>query len=51
MDNIAALYYADQFGLGLEAAGFAAGSFGLMHLFARTLGGVISDRFGGRARA
>lgn len=48
MDNIAALYYADHFGLGLEAAGFAAGSLGLMHLFARTLGGLVSDRFGGR---
>lgn len=48
MDNIAALYYGDRFGLGLEAAGFAAGSLGLMHLFARTLGGVVSDRLGGR---
>jgi NNP family nitrate/nitrite transporter-like MFS transporter len=48
MDNIAALYYADHFSLGLEAAGFAAGSLGVMHLFARTLGGYLSDRFGGR---
>jgi NNP family nitrate/nitrite transporter-like MFS transporter len=48
MDNIAALYYSDRFGLGLGAAGFAAGSFGLMHLFARTLGGAVSDRLGGR---
>jgi NNP family nitrate/nitrite transporter-like MFS transporter len=47
-DNIAAMYFADDFGLGLEAAGLAAGSFGLMHLFARTLGGYISDRCGGR---
>ena len=39
MDNIAALYYTDYFGLGLKAAGLAAGSLGLMHLFARTLGG------------
>ncbi len=46
IDNVAALYYSDHFGLGLEAAGFAAGSFGLMHLFARTLGGFASDRFG-----
>ena len=48
MDNIAALYYADHFGLGLGPAGFAAGSLGLMHLFARTLGGYVSDRVGGR---
>ncbi len=48
MDNIAALYYADRFGLGLASAGLAAGSLGLMHLFARTLGGVVSDRLGGR---
>lgn len=48
MDNIAALYYADFFGLGLESAGLAAGSLGMMHLFARTLGGAVSDRLGGR---
>ena len=48
MDNIAALYYADRFGLGLKGAGLTAGSLGLMHLFARTLGGVVSDRLGGR---
>jgi NNP family nitrate/nitrite transporter-like MFS transporter len=48
MDNVAALYYADRFGLGLETAGLAAGSLGLMHLFARALGGIISDRVGGR---
>jgi NNP family nitrate/nitrite transporter-like MFS transporter len=49
MDNVAALYYTDHFGLGLEAAGLAAGSLGLLHLFARTLGGYLSDRIGGRA--
>jgi NNP family nitrate/nitrite transporter-like MFS transporter len=48
MDNIAALYYTDYFGLGLKTAGLAAGSFGMMHLFARTLGGVFSDRLGSR---
>jgi MFS transporter, NNP family, nitrate/nitrite transporter len=48
MDGIAHLYYHDHFGLGPKAAGFAAGSLGLMHLFARTLGGVVSDRLGGR---
>ena len=49
MDNIAALYYADYFGLSLRSAGLAAGSVGLLHLFARALGGIISDRIGGRS--
>jgi NNP family nitrate/nitrite transporter-like MFS transporter len=48
MDNVAAIYYADHFGLGLKQAGLAAGSLGLLHLFARTLGGLVSDRLGGR---
>lgn len=46
--NIAALYFADYFGLGLFWAGMTAGLYGLMNLFARTLGGIFSDRFGGK---
>lgn len=42
--NMAALYYVDQFGLSLKTAGLAAGSFGLLALFARALGGIFSDR-------
>lgn len=42
--NIAASYYVDEFGLTLKAAGFAAGTFGLLALFARALGGIASDR-------
>ena len=42
--NIAAVYYVDHFGLSLGAAGLAAGSFGLLALFARALGGWLSDR-------
>lgn len=42
--NIAAVYYVDHFGLSLKAAGFAAGSFGLLALFARALGGWLSDQ-------
>jgi len=42
--NIAASYYVDEFGLSLKAAGFAAGTFGLLALFARALGGIASDR-------
>jgi NNP family nitrate/nitrite transporter-like MFS transporter len=44
VDNIAALYFTDYFKLGLTAAGFVAGSFGMMNLFARALGGIVSDR-------
>jgi NNP family nitrate/nitrite transporter-like MFS transporter len=49
MDNVAALYFTDYFGLGMRAAGLAAGSLGLLHIFARTLGGYVSDRFGERS--
>jgi len=42
--NIAAIYYVDHYGLSLGAAGMAAGSFGLLALFARALGGWLSDR-------
>ena len=45
INNIAAIYYMDYFGLGLKTAGLVAGLFGLMNIFARTLGGFISDRF------
>ena len=46
MNNIAALYYHDRFGLGVGLAGLVAGLFGLMNLFARTLGGAIGDKVG-----
>ncbi len=46
--NIAALYYHDYFGLDLATAGMMAGIFGLMAIFARTLGGFCSDRFARR---
>ncbi|MFM9437898.1 MFS transporter, NNP family, nitrate/nitrite transporter [Janthinobacterium sp. CG_23.3] len=42
--NIAAVYYVDHFGLSLKSAGLAAGSFGLLALFARALGGWVSDK-------
>ena len=45
INNIAAIYYMDYFGLGLKTAGLVAGLFGLMNIFARTLGGFISDQF------
>ena len=43
--NIAAIYYVDHFKLTLGQAGIAAGSFGLLALFARALGGWVSDKF------
>jgi len=46
INNIAALYYIDYFGMGLKAAGALAACFGLMNIFARTLGGAFGDKFG-----
>ncbi|MWL90085.1 MFS transporter [Cupriavidus sp. SW-Y-13] len=46
--NVAATFYVDRFGLSLSAAGMAAASFGLLALFARALGGYVSDRFARR---
>jgi NNP family nitrate/nitrite transporter-like MFS transporter len=48
IDNIATLYFVDHFNLGLFEAGLIAGSFGMMNLFARALGGVLGDKAGNR---
>jgi NNP family nitrate/nitrite transporter-like MFS transporter len=42
--NVAATYYVERFKLDLQSAGLAAGSFGLLALFARAVGGILSDR-------
>ena len=46
INNVAALYYYDRFELNLATAGLIAGLFGLMNIFARTLGGFFGDKFG-----
>jgi len=48
INNVAALYFTDSFGLSLAGAGLVASLFGLMNIFARTLGGVFGDRFGNK---
>jgi NNP family nitrate/nitrite transporter-like MFS transporter len=42
--NLATVYYVDRFGLDLKTAGLYVGTFGLLALFARALGGLVSDR-------
>jgi NNP family nitrate/nitrite transporter-like MFS transporter len=56
INNIAVLYFVDYFDAfkqmdsvdALKMAGLIASLFGLMNIFARTLGGVFGDRFGQR---
>jgi len=54
MNNIVAGYLYDQFDLDLTTAGVLASCYGLMNLFARSIGGLISDwssvKFGMRGR-
>ena len=46
VNNTAALYFYDYFNVNLVTAGAIAASFGLMNIFARTLGGIFGDNFG-----
>merc|ERR1712176_683006 len=43
MNNILATHFHDAFGVDLVAAGALAMSFGAMNLFARSVGGILSD--------
>merc|ERR1712070_888053 len=43
MNNIVTPYFYDQFGLPLNLAGLLGSMFGMMNLFARALGGWLSD--------
>ncbi len=45
MNNAAALYFKDEFKLSTESAAAIASIFGWMNLFARGVGGFISDKF------
>ncbi|WP_008587308.1 NarK family nitrate/nitrite MFS transporter [Niabella soli] len=45
-DNVAALHFTQNFNLSQAAAGFWAGMFGMMNLFARALGGIFADKIG-----
>jgi NNP family nitrate/nitrite transporter-like MFS transporter len=45
-DNVASLHFVDSFHLSQSSAGLWAGVFGLMNLFARALGGIVSDKTG-----
>ena len=47
-DNVASLHFVDNFHLTQSTAGFWAGIFGFMNLFARALGGFVSDKVGGK---
>ncbi|TWF35878.1 NNP family nitrate/nitrite transporter-like MFS transporter [Chitinophaga polysaccharea] len=48
-DNVASLHFVDTFHLSQGSAGFWAGIFGFMNLFARALGGIISDKVGAKS--
>ncbi len=47
-DNVAPLHFVDSFHLSQSTAGFLAGIFGFMNIFARALGGIVSDKVGGK---
>ena len=47
-DNVAALHFVDSFKLDQTSAGFWAGVFGAMNIFARAVGGIIADKVGNK---
>jgi NNP family nitrate/nitrite transporter-like MFS transporter len=47
-DNVAALHFVDTFKLTQASAGFWAGIFGFMNIFARALGGIFADKVGNK---
>jgi len=47
-DNVAALHFVDSFKLDQTSAGFWAGVFGGMNIFARAVGGIVADKVGNK---
>ncbi|MFO7448084.1 MAG: NarK family nitrate/nitrite MFS transporter [Ignavibacteriaceae bacterium] len=45
-DNVAAIYFVDNFDASLVLGGALASIFGIMNIFARALGGIVSDKVG-----
>lgn len=45
-DNVAALHFVQEYKLSQTSAGFWAGVFGFMNIFARALGGIFADKVG-----
>jgi NNP family nitrate/nitrite transporter-like MFS transporter len=45
-DNVAALHFVQEYKLNQSTAGFWAGMFGFMNIFARALGGIFADKVG-----
>ncbi|MGO3307760.1 MAG: MFS transporter, partial [Sphingobacterium sp.] len=46
VDNVAATFFVDRFGTSFLLAGVMASIFGGMNLFARAIGGIVSDKVG-----
>jgi NNP family nitrate/nitrite transporter-like MFS transporter len=47
-DNVAALYFFENFDTSLATAGILAGTFGFMNIFARAIGGIVADKVGNK---
>ncbi|SDG48794.1 MFS transporter, NNP family, nitrate/nitrite transporter [Dyadobacter soli] len=47
-DNVAALYFFENFNTSLATAGILAGTFGFMNIFARAVGGIVADKVGNK---
>ncbi|KQS33267.1 NarK family nitrate/nitrite MFS transporter [Dyadobacter sp. Leaf189] len=47
-DNVAALYFSENFDASLATAGLLAGAFGFMNIFARAIGGIVADKVGNK---
>ncbi|WP_315822857.1 hypothetical protein [Paraflavitalea speifideaquila] len=48
VDNFAASYFHDEYSAGLIMAGLMASIFGWLNIFARAIGGIVSDKVGNR---